>query len=205
MGWSANGIARPRRRRGDRRPAAPATGAGPRDAPPRDDPWDALGRELDRCRRYRHHLTLVRLVPDDSSARRSLAARARREGGPGRRRDTRAAAVAAVRAAVRTGDCVWVDGGAVFMLLLETDATGGREMVQRIQSTVGGVLEHAEARIASFPEHGLTVHALRAAVTRREKRARPGSAPVAELEWRIFTDRLHPTNGSAGPLPDAAE
>jgi hypothetical protein len=202
---------RPHRARGERRapsPAAPAAAtrpAGPGDTPAREDPWTALGRELDRSRRYGHPLTLVRIAPGEPSGHRSLAARARREGRPGRRRDPLAAAVAELRATVRSGDLAWADDGAVFLLLPETDARATELMMDRIRVTVPAVGPEADVRVASFPEHGLTAHGLRAAVTAREPRFRPSGAPLGELEWRTFTDRLNPSSHPPDAVPEGAD
>jgi hypothetical protein len=143
--------------------------------PPAADPWLVLNREIDRCRRYRHALALVRLVtvgePDGPT---SLAAQARREGRPSRRRPKPLGELdATLRQSIRSGDATWLDGRAAFILAPETDAFGAEAMGRRIGAVAAEVLgEPVELRIAAFPEHGLTGHALRARVTAREPRFR---------------------------------
>jgi hypothetical protein len=201
MGWNGNGIRRPGRRRGDRRSsshaAAAATirSAGNRAEPARDDPWDALSRELDRSRRYRHALTLVRVTPDESSGHRSLAARLRREGRPG---DPLRRLEAEVRAVLRSGDCSWADDGAVFVLLPETDAVGAESMVARMRASPA-LAAGSDVGLASFPEHGVTGRALRMAVARHDRRSAP-------REWRVLPDRLPGTPSHAsGAVPEGAD
>src|ERR687890_1959948 len=212
MGWTRNGTRRPGRRDGDHRalfpvatPTASPRPAGPRDTPAQEDPWNAVSRELDRSRRYRHPLTVVRISPGEPSGRRSLAARPRREGRPGRRADPLAAAVAAVRRAVRSGDCAWTDEGAVFVLLPETDARGAEVMVGRVRAAFPAMAAEADVRIASFPEHALTARGLKAAVTGREPRFRQAGAPLGDLEWRVVADRPHPPSHPPGALPAGAD
>jgi hypothetical protein len=202
----------PGRRDGDGRvPSAAATStasthrAGPHDTPANEDPWMTLAREVDRSRRYRHPVTLVRIAPGDASGHRSLAARARREGRPGRRAHPLAVAVAGVRRAVRSGDCAWVDDGSVYVLLLETDARGAEAMVARVRATVPALAPATDVRIASFPEHVLTARALRAAVSGRQPRFRPAGTPLGDLEWRALADRINPSSHAPGAVPEAAD
>jgi hypothetical protein len=146
-------------------------GADRQEPPAPDDPWYALHREIDRSRRYRHPVTLIRVEPSVSSGQRSLAARSRREGRPVRRRDPLRAFVAELRGSLRSGDSAWCDGPAVVVLVPETDAAGAEAMVARIRGLAAAAFgTEAEVRLAAFPEHGLTSHALRAAVTRKEPR-----------------------------------
>src|SRR5919199_1964477 len=91
-------------RNGSRRRGRRSARAKPR------DPWDALRLEIDRSRRYRHPVTLVRVVP-------RVARDARRRHGP---RDPLAAAVGAVRACLRGGDSVWRGGGGGLLVLPRT-------------------------------------------------------------------------------------
>ena len=179
--------------------------AGPHDTPAHEDPWNAVTRELDRSRRYRHPLTVVRISPGEPSGHRSLAARTRREGRPGRRADPLATAVAAVRRAVRSGDCAWTDEGAVYVLLPETDARGAEVMVGRVRAAFPAMAAEADVRIASFPEHALTARGLRAAVTGREPCFRQAGTPLGELEWRAVADRLKPSSHAPGALPEGAD
>jgi hypothetical protein len=68
---------------------------------------------------------------------------------------------------VRTGDVAWLEGSALYVLLPETDATGADAVVERFRRVARAVAGDADVRAASFPEQGLTDHALRGAVTRR--------------------------------------
>jgi hypothetical protein len=121
---------------------------------------DPLCREIERSRRYRHAFTLIRVAPES-----------RRVIRPGRRRhDALDELAAALRACVRTGDVAWSEGSALYVLLPETDAAGADAVVERFRRAVRAVAEDAEVRVASFPEQGLTDHALRAAVARRPLR-----------------------------------
>jgi hypothetical protein len=178
MAWTPHGFRRPRRRRGDWRPPPPE--ASHRHAgdllsePPVADPWLVLNREIDRCRRYRHPLALVRVTVGEPGGTTSLAARPRREGRPYRRRvDPTAALAAALRRSARSGDVTWIDGPAVFVLAPETDAPGAEAMAARVRAIAADVLgATVDLRIAAFPEDGLTGHALRAALTARQRRFR---------------------------------
>jgi hypothetical protein len=118
------------------------------------DPWDALRLEIDRSRRYRHPVTLVRVVPH-------VAREARRRHGA---RDPLAAAVDAVRACLRGGDSVWREGDALFLVLPETECGSAAALLARIRGCAPALLGDADMRAAAFPEHGLTCHAVRAAV-----------------------------------------
>ena len=61
----------------------------------------------------------------------------------------------------------WSEGSALYVLLPETDVTGADAVVERFRRAARAVARDADVRVASFPEQGLTDHALRAAVTRR--------------------------------------
>jgi hypothetical protein len=124
-------------------------------ADPRD-PWAALRLEIDRSRRYRHSVTLVRVVP------RAVRDAPRRRGA----RDPLAAVVAAVRACMRAGDSVWRQGDAIFLVLPETEGGGAGALLARIRSCAPALLADADMRAAAFPEDGLTYHAVRAAILR---------------------------------------
>jgi hypothetical protein len=129
---------------------------------------DPLGREIERSRRYRHAFTLIRVAPEKAPATDVRVPRSRRVGRPGRRRhDPFDELVAALRACVRTGDVAWSEGSALYVLLPETDVTGADAVVERFRRAARAVASDADVRVASFPEQGLTDHALRAAVTRR--------------------------------------
>jgi hypothetical protein len=118
------------------------------------DPWDALRLEIDRSRRYRHPVTLVRVAP-------RVARDARRRHGA---RDPLAPVVDAVRACLRGGDSVWREGDAIFLVLPETERSSADALLARIRGCAPSLLADADMRAAGFPEDGLTCHAVRAAV-----------------------------------------
>jgi hypothetical protein len=129
---------------------------------------DALRREIERSRRYRHAFTLIRVAPEKAHATDVRVPRSRRVGRPGRRRyDPLEELAAELRACLRTGDVAWSEGSALYVLLPETDVTGADAVVERVRRAARAVARDADLRVASFPEQGLTDHALRAAVTRR--------------------------------------
>jgi hypothetical protein len=213
MAWTAHGIRGPRRRRGDwRSPPPPDVGAAhavDRAAEPKGpDPWLVLSREIDRCRRYRHPLALVRVAADVASASSSLAARPRREGRASRRReDPMVRLAAALRGTLRSGDVAWVHGASAYVLAPETDACGAEAMGHRLRAVAADLVgASVELRIATFPEDGLTGHALRAKLTARARRF----APV-ERERRTATGGAwgvlsRVTDGSLAPeLPEHAD
>ena len=136
--------------------------------PAPQDLSDALCREIDRSRRYRHAFTLIRVAPEKAHAIDVRMPRSRRVGRPGRRRhDPLEELAAELRACLRTGDVAWSEDSALYVLLPETDVTGADAVVERFRRAARAVARDADVRVASFPEQGLTDHALRAAVTRR--------------------------------------
>jgi hypothetical protein len=136
--------------------------------PAPDDFPDPLSREIERSRRYRHALTLIRVAPEKAAATHVRVPRSRRAGPTGRRRlDPLDELAAELRACLRTGDVAWSEGSALYVLLPETDVTGADAVVERFRRAARAVADDADVRVASFPEQGLTDHALRAAVTRR--------------------------------------
>ena len=129
---------------------------------------DALCREIERSRRYRHALTLIRVAPEKAHAPDVRVPRSRRVGRPGRRRhDPLEELAAELRACLRTGDVAWSEGSALYVLLPETDVSGADAVVERVRRAARAVARYADVRVASFPDQGLTDHALRAVVTRR--------------------------------------
>jgi hypothetical protein len=140
--------------------------------PPASDHFsDPLRREIERSRRYRHAFTLIRVAPENASATHVRMPRSRRVARPGRRRhDPLDELAAELRACLRTGDVAWSEGSALYVLLPETDTTGADVVVERFRRAARAVAGDADVRVASFPEQGLTDHALRAAVTRRPLR-----------------------------------
>jgi hypothetical protein len=149
-------------------------------SPAPQDLSDALCREIERSRRYRHAFTLIRVAPKKAHATDVWVPRSRRVGRPRRqRRDPLDELADELRACLRTGDVAWSDGSALYVVLPETDGTGADAVVERVRGAARAVARDAEVRVASFPEQGLTDHALRAAVTRRRPAgafARDGAA-----------------------------
>ena len=131
--------------------------AGWRRLPAHESPWAALEREIDRSRRHGRALALLRLT---------WHAEGRRLG----------AVVDAVRATVRSVDSVWVDHEAIFVLLPESDRAAADRLLARLGFASPGIVDTRDARVASFPQDGLTANALRAAVSR----ARP-SPPALQV------------------------
>jgi hypothetical protein len=113
-----------------------------------DDPWDTLWREIDRSRRHRHELALVRLAP------------------PIRRRGERrvlTVTAIALRRAIRSMDVLWVAEDSIFMLLPETGREAANGLLRRLGDQVSEIVPDG-ARVACFPQDALTANALRAAV-----------------------------------------
>jgi hypothetical protein len=141
---------------------------------------DALCREIERSRRYRHAFTLIRVAPKKAHATDVRLPRSPRVGRPRRQRHDPLDELAdELRACLRTGDVAWSDGSALYVVLPETDVTGADAVVERVRGAARAVALDADVRVASFPEQGLTDHALRAAVTRRRPAgafARDGAA-----------------------------
>ena len=145
-------------------------------APPAPhDLADPLSREIERSRRYRHPFTLIGVAPEKAPAPDVRAPRAHRVARPGRRRrDPLDELAAELRSCLRTGDVAWSEGSTLFVLLPETDARGADAVVERFRRAARAAAADADVRVASFPEHGLTDHALRAAIARRPLRASLG-------------------------------
>jgi hypothetical protein len=120
----------------------------------REDPWEALRREIDRSRRHRHALTLLRLGP----APRGRLDRRGREG--------LLSTMLSLRQLMRSVDSVWADRDGIFMLLPESDRTAADGLLQRLRETVPEAVGPEGPRVACFPADGLTANALRAAVNR---------------------------------------
>jgi lipopolysaccharide/colanic/teichoic acid biosynthesis glycosyltransferase len=128
--------------------------------------WAALDREIDRSRRHRHQLTLLRLgAPSGNGADpRRLIATADR-----------------LRALIRSVDDVWVDGEGLFVLLPESGRDDADGLLNRLATTAPEIVGVGEVIVAAFPEDGLTANALRAAVGAPH----PG-APALPLGRRAF-------------------
>lgn len=134
----------------------------------RADPWDTLRREIDRSRRYRHPVTLVRVLvelPAAPAPRPRAGARSRRAADP------ILEIVESLRRTLRSGDATWSERGEVFLVLAETDGPAAGALVSRVRACANGALADADIHLASFPEDGLTIGALRAAIARRRAAA----------------------------------
>jgi hypothetical protein len=207
MAWTSHGTRRPRRRRADSRPPRPESASAHAldrlAEPPAADPWLVLNREIDRCRRYRHPLALMRVVVGEPSGPTSLAARGRREGRPSRRhREPLADLRAAVRDSVRSGDAAWIHGPALFVLAPETDACGAEAMGCRVRAIAANVLAApVDLAVAAFPEDGLTVHALRTRLSGGRQRLRPSGAAPTVVNGAGRHPRLAVPRLADGPVP----
>lgn len=126
----------------------------------REDPWEALRREIDRSRRHGHALTLLRLAPSHSGR----GARRARE------------ALIMLRQVMRSVDSVWSDRDGIFMLLPESDREAADGLLERLRDAVPDLVPEDGVRSACFPSDGLTANALRAAVNRTLDG--PSSLPV---------------------------
>ena len=147
-------------------------------APAAFDPApDPLTREIERSRRYRHPLTLLRVAPGPSVPARLAGVRSLGH----RRREPVDALAEVLSSCLRTGDVTWSDGAALFVLLPETDASGADAMLARFRRAAPGLADDTDVRVASFPEHGLTHHALRTLVAQRRRTA----APSTSSSWRL--------------------
>lgn len=116
----------------------------------REDPWELLHREIDRSRRHRHQVTLVRLLSpwDSRGDRRTLVA-----------------TLSALRRTLRSVDSVWADHDGIFVLMPESDQDAAQGLLARIGRTAPAIAIE-DARVACFPQDAMTSNALRAAVGR---------------------------------------
>lgn len=110
------------------------------------NPWEEVGRELDRARRYGREFALVRIpapVPRNGSRRTDA--------------DSDAAHLSSF---VRTVDRVWTGGGATYALLPETGRAGAEALLARVARHPFHLLAREGVRTAAFPEDGVTSGAL---------------------------------------------
>jgi len=200
MAWNRNGS----RRREDRAERTPSRADDVTDlvvgTPAPGNPWFALSREIDRCRRYRHPLSLVRvagigspgLAVGSPGLDAVVTAPPRREGRPGiRRHHRRPDLAAALRGVLRSGDEAWRHGAAVFVLAPETDGAAAEGMVARIRPVAVHVLgTPVDVRVAVFPEDGITAPALRRALEAREARFAATRASVRHAAGWVALPRF---------------
>lgn len=109
--------------------------------------WTELRRELDRSRRAGHEFALLRIAPPATNGRTRWT-----QGGiaPGM--------VDAARDLLRSSDTLWMDGGALYALLPETDGDDARAALDRLRSALS--LDAMRLSVASFPESGWTSEVL---------------------------------------------
>jgi hypothetical protein len=128
---------------------------------------DPLERELQRSRRFRRPLSLVRARP---------------------RADGESATLAnALRAAAREVDQVWESGGAVIVVLAEADAAAARAFAGRVCRPISSQLAEPPS-IATFPDDGLTLAALLETLhglPTEHVEAPPVEAPADDLQTRV--------------------
>ncbi|HET7743265.1 MAG TPA: hypothetical protein VFK76_00845 [Gaiellaceae bacterium] len=105
--------------------------------------WGEFSREIDRSRRYRHHLVIVRVRPTHVSEE-----------------------VLEIAEALRSTDAVWIEEPYVYVLLRESDRTMGDALLYRLAIILPHLFADG-AQMASFPEDGVTSGALLAVLESR--------------------------------------
>jgi len=159
------------------------------------DAWDTLRREIDRSRRYRHPVTLIRVQPPAPAA---PSPRPRREVRVRRGADPLLDVVEAMRRTLRSGDAAWSERGELFVVLAETDGPAAGALVSRLRSCADGVLAEASIQLASFPEDGLTIGALRAVIARRRATAAAAERSTTPRAGMSFAPE--PATAMSGPM-----
>ena len=158
--------------------------------------WEDLQRELDRSRRYGHSFSVVR-----------LASRTRlkpRSNGAGRERraelERRALMVGVL---LRKLDRVWADGEDIYVLLPEGGRAMAESMLDRIREPLTVLVPDSVAAIATFPQDGLSIGGLLAALGRpsRPLRVLDGGANGNGANGNGASP-AH--NGEGEPTPDEA-
>lgn len=124
--------------------------------------WGTVERELERSRRSGRGFVLL-TMPCSSNG------------------SSRAGEPSAVRLAgyLRSLDEAWYDGGRFYVLLPEADRSSAGIVVERILAEAPELLASGEARIAAFPDDGLTAGALREALRGEEAVATNGGQGAA--------------------------
>jgi hypothetical protein len=113
-----------------------------------DTAWTEFRRELRRARRSGRPLTLLRIpVAEPASSDAPGAANLAR----------------AIGAELRLIDRTWVDGDSIYLMLPESSRSAATVVVDRLAAEPATAVA-ATARMATFPEDGLTSGALLAAV-----------------------------------------
>lgn len=135
-------------------------------------PRDDVRRELDRARRHERPLAMVRLDVSGSSEAQAMLLRLL-----GDAADTR-------RPLLRTTDRAWRRGTMVFVAMPETTVETGRTFVDRVRSMMPE-LAIRRSRVVSFPDSGLTIGSLFAALDGPEPgvdQLEAGTAPRAPAQ-----------------------
>lgn len=141
-------------------------------------PRDDIRRELDRARRHERPLAMVRLDVSSSSEAQTMLQRLL-----GDSVDTR-------RPLLRTTDRAWRRGMMVFVAMPETTVETGRKFADRVRSLMPDLAVN-RSRVVAFPESGLTIGSLFAALDGPEPGAdqlEAGTAP------RVPAQVLRPQN-----------
>lgn len=112
------------------------------------DAWAEFRRELERSRRYERRFVLVAF---------SLRAgeNGRRTPGLGA-----ASAVPLVRSLLRSVDHAWASGDLIYVLLPEADRRTAEAFLARLRAHEPALVGLDDARVAAFPEDGVTSGAL---------------------------------------------
>ena len=119
--------------------------------------WEDLQREVDRSRRYGHSFSVVRLA-----SRTRRWARSNGAGEAHRAEFERKALMVGVL--LRKLDRVWADGEDIYLLLPEGGRAMAEAMLDRISEPLTLLVPDSVASIATFPQDGLSMGGLLAAL-----------------------------------------
>jgi hypothetical protein len=125
--------------------------------------WDALGRELDRSRRFERRFVLMRIPASDALD-------------PDGRTSARKGVLGVLPMVLRSIDHAWTMEGSVMTVLPESNRDSAMALIARLRSTMPDPSALDEVQIAEFPEDGVTIGALVASL--RTTPAPGESAPV---------------------------
>jgi hypothetical protein len=118
------------------------------------DALQELQRELYRSRRYNRPFTLISLPRPSNGGFEALVG------------------------LVRSIDRVWTENGSVYLLLPEANRAMGEALLERLERHDQVGLRRAEARLAAFPEDGLTTGALLEAVHSKKRGSAAADDPA---------------------------
>lgn len=141
--------------------------------------WSDFGRELNRCRRHGRPFALI-FVPiqlDRAGRQRRLVRRRT----PGRPTSHQPATLL-----VRTTDMVLVQGGAIYLLLPETDREQATRCLERLR-TADPEWPEDDVHLVVFPDDGYTLGKLALRLERRRS--------VFKDVPRLHADSIEPVNG----------